>query len=99
MVNKVSEKLLEKKLSKEVKLLGGQCLKFTSPYFTGMPDRMILLPKGKVHFVELKSTSGRLSKRQKIVHAMLRDLKQGVTVIYDNNTLYNFIEQVKLYGI
>lgn len=30
-------------------------LKFTSPGMAGMPDRLVLLPKGKAFFVELKA--------------------------------------------
>ena len=52
----MNEKLLEKKLREEVKKLGGLALKFTSSTYTGMPDRIVLMPKGKVYFVELKTT-------------------------------------------
>ena len=38
-----------------VKEHGGIALKFTSPGFDGMPDRLILLPNGKMAFAELKS--------------------------------------------
>ena len=32
----------------------GLCLKFTSPSMTGIPDRIILLPKEKIEIIELK---------------------------------------------
>ena len=48
------EKEIEKALVKETKKLGGLCLKFTSPSMTGIPDRIILLPKEKIGFVETK---------------------------------------------
>ena len=56
-----SEKYLEKKLREEVRKAGGLAIKFTSPYFTGMPDRLVLMPKGRIWFVEVKSTGKRLS--------------------------------------
>lgn len=49
------EKEIEKALVRAVKKDGGKCLKFISPSFTGVPDRMVLLPKGKIAFVELKA--------------------------------------------
>ena len=51
----MQEKSLEKKLVKAVKSVGGIAPKLTSPGFDGMPDRLVLLPNGKVGFVELKA--------------------------------------------
>ena len=48
------EKEVEKKLVDEVKKRGGLCLKFVSPGFNGVPDRLLLLNKGKLSFVEVK---------------------------------------------
>lgn len=50
------EKYIEQKLVKEVKNHGGIALKFTSPGFDGMPDRLVLLPNGKLAFVGSEST-------------------------------------------
>ena len=52
----MQEKSLEKKLVKAVKSVGGIAPKLTSPGFDGMPDRLVLLPNGKVGFVELKAS-------------------------------------------
>ena len=49
------EKDIELKLVKAVKSVGGLCIKFTSPGFDGVPDRLVLLPKGKIAFIELKA--------------------------------------------
>ena len=49
------EKEVEQKLVKAVKLAGGFCIKFTSPGFDGVPDRLVLLPKGRIAFIELKA--------------------------------------------
>lgn len=38
-----------------MKKIDGMALKFTSPGMAGMPDRLVLLPKGKAFFVELKA--------------------------------------------
>ena len=49
------EKDIEQKLVKAIKQIGGMCLKFTSPGFDGVPDRLVLLPLGRMAFVELKA--------------------------------------------
>ena len=49
------EKTIESKLVKAVKNMGGLAPKFVSPGFDGVPDRIVLLPHGKIAFVELKA--------------------------------------------
>ena len=41
------EKTIEAKLVKAVRIMGGLAPKFISPGFDGVPDRLVLLPKGK----------------------------------------------------
>ena len=41
------EKIIEHKLLMEVKKIGGLALKFVSPGFDGVPDRIVLLHGGK----------------------------------------------------
>jgi len=54
-VKKVTEKNIEQKLVKAVKKRGGMALKFVSPGLDGVPDRIVLLPMGRIAFVELKA--------------------------------------------
>ena len=51
------EKAIEAKLVKavRVRIMGGLAPKFISPGFDGVPDRLVLLPKGKIAFIELKA--------------------------------------------
>ena len=49
------EKTIETKLVQAVRAKGGLAPKFTSPGFDGVPDRLGLLPGGKVAFIELKA--------------------------------------------
>lgn len=49
------EKTIETKLVQAVRAKGGLAPKFTSPGFDGVPDRLVLLPSGKVAFIELKA--------------------------------------------
>lgn len=50
----VLEKAIEQELVKHVKARGGLCLKMNSLNMSGIPDRLVLLPNGKMGFVELK---------------------------------------------
>jgi len=56
-----SEKAIEKYCQKVAKDYGGVAVKFSSPSNRGVPDRMLLMPGGRVAFLELKSTG----KKQK----------------------------------
>lgn len=59
-----SEKRVEEALSRAVKRMGGMAVKFVSPGLDGVPDRIVLLPGGKVAFVELKAPGKRLRPLQ-----------------------------------
>ena len=48
------EKTIEQELVKQVKARGGLCLKLNSHSMSGIPDRLVLMQKGKIAFVELK---------------------------------------------
>jgi hypothetical protein len=58
------ESLIEKKLVNEVKKRGGLALKFVSPGYDGVPDRLILFSGGQLAFVELKSSGKRMRPLQ-----------------------------------
>lgn len=76
------ESEVEKRLTQGVKKLGGLCLKWVSPGYAGVPDRIVFLPGGRVYFVELKQDTGRLSPRQKVVHKKLKNLGREVITLY-----------------
>lgn len=75
------EKQIENKLTKLVKKAGGIALKFVSPSFAGMPDRLVLLPDGVFAFVELKAPGKTPRPLQISRHEMLRSLGFKVYVI------------------
>lgn len=86
------EKHIEYKLRDKVKALGGLALKLIASGFTGLPDRLVLLPGGRVFFVELKNGSaGRLSARQVVVHKLLEKLGFPVWVISTEEQLQEFL--------
>ena len=75
------EKTVEHKLTVAVKKAGGIAVKFVSPSFDGMPDRLVLLPDGLIAFVELKAPGKRPRPLQEARHRMLRSLGFKVYVI------------------
>lgn len=59
------EKDIEKKLARMIEKHGGLCLKWVCPGWSGVPDRIVLLPGGVVLFVETKRPKGsRVAKLQ-----------------------------------
>ena len=50
------EQTIEHKLVVATKDMGGIAVKFISPSIYGMPDRLVLLPHGRLAFVELKAS-------------------------------------------
>lgn len=58
------EKTIELKLVKAVKIMGGLAPKFVSPGLDGVPDRLVLLPGGKIAFIELKAPGKELRPLQ-----------------------------------
>lgn len=68
----VSERQIEKHLVDCVKMRGGMSYKFISPGAVGVPDRIVML-KGKLAFVELKTSTGRVSPMQKYQHQRIEE--------------------------
>lgn len=77
----------ENKLRQKIRALGcsAVCLKFVSPGYTGVPDRIILLPGGRVIFVELKQPGKMERKRQRYVQSVLRRLGFDVFSAVDSD--------------
>ncbi len=58
------ESEIEKRLKNAVKMRDGLALKFVSPNFNGVPDRLLLLPEEKAAFAELKATGRKMRSLQ-----------------------------------
>jgi len=79
-----NEKTTEAYLRDEVRRLGGRSYKWVSPGCSGVPDRIVILPGGRVVFVELKSEGKTSTAQQRKRQAELRAL--GCTVYTDIDT-------------
>ena len=70
------EKEVEQKLKKAVHELDKRalCLKFESPGYSGVPDRIVFLPGGHIILVETKQPKKKERRRQLYVQGILRAL-------------------------
>ena len=89
------EKEIEKKLIQAVKQAGGICPKLVSPGFDGMPDRMVLLPNGKIGFVEVKATGEKPRPLQFSRHRLLRQLGFLVYVLDDAEQIGGMLDEIQ----
>jgi len=76
----MKEKRVEQTLSTAVRDRGGWAIKLL-PSVSGLPDRMVLLPGGRLIFVELKSPTGTVAPHQTVIHSRLRKLGFEVLVL------------------
>lgn len=86
------ERQIEQKLRNGVKAKGGLALKFVSPGTAGVPDRIVLVPGGRVYFVELKAPGKRLSPKQVKMATVLERLGHRVEVIDSMEKVKEFVE-------
>lgn len=87
------EASLEAYFRKRVRLsLGGVVYKL-APTETGIPDRLVALPGGRVILVELKTVFGSLSPRQKYVHEKLAELGTVVPVLYGRPAIDQWVQE------
>lgn len=88
------ESAVERKLVNGIRKLGGMALKFVSPGHAGVPDRLVLLPGGRIIFVELKTATGRLSALQLVTHINLVELGFPVRTLHGTEEVDRFLEEV-----
>ena len=87
------EAKVEAYLAREVKALGGLCFKLL-PSVTGLPDRLVVLPGGRVFLVELKSATGRLRERQKVIGIRLAARGVQVPVLHSTDDVDAWLESL-----
>ncbi len=89
------EKQIEQKLVQAVRKSGGMCLKFVSPNFDGMPDRLIILPGGKIAFTELKAPGKKPRPLQIARHKTLMKLGFHVYVIDSIEQIGGILDEIQ----
>ena len=88
------EKTIEQKLVKAVRQKGGICPKFVAPAFDGMPDRLALLPEGRLAFIEVKAKGKKPRPLQEARHRLLRSLGFKVFILDDEEQIPAMMEEV-----
>lgn len=89
------ESTIEAKLVRGVKALGGIAYKFVSPGTAGVPDRIVVLPGGRVIFVELKTDPGRLSPGQRVQLGKLRALGAEAVLVRGSAGVLEFLAKCR----
>ena len=89
------EKAIEAKLVQAVKSMGGLAPKFTSPGFDGVPDRLVLLPGGKLAFIELKAPGKALRPLQVRRKSQLESLGFSVYCIDRAEQIGGILDEIQ----
>ena len=85
------EKDIEKYLVKCVAQAGGKAYKFVSPSNRGVSDRIVCLPDGTTHFIELKRPGGKISPLQAMFARDMDQLNQNYEVLWSKEEIDRWI--------
>ena len=89
------EKIIEQKFRTAVRNAGGLAVKFVSPGLDGMPDRLALLPGGRMAFVEVKAPGKKPRPLQEARHRLLRRLGFKVYVLDDEGQIGGIMDEIQ----
>lgn len=89
------EKTVESKFTSAVKAKGGLAVKFTSPGFNGMPDRLVMFPGGRIGFVEVKAPGETPRPLQRSRHRLLRRMGFKVYVLDSIDQIGGIIDGIQ----
>ena len=90
----MNEKTVERHFKWAVEVLGGKTYKFVSPGVKGVADRVVCMPNGTTHFVELKTKGGRLSALQLIFAADMERLNQNYAVLWNIEDIDQWAQKI-----
>lgn len=88
------EREIEVRFIKAVKDKCGLALKFVSPNFNGVPDRLVLMPHGKMAFVELKAPKKKMRALQIKRKRQLESLGFSVYCVDDVRMIGDVIDEI-----
>jgi hypothetical protein len=85
------EKDIEAHLVRRVRDAGGVAYKFTSPAHRGVADRLVVLPGGRIWFVEVKKLGGRLSPLQRVFLDEIKGLGCNYKIVWSKEDADAFV--------
>lgn len=88
------EKTIEQKLTQAVMAAGGWAIKLNTTTAAGLPDRLLLMPKGTAAFVEVKAPGKKPRPLQRVQMEKLRNLGFPVFVLDDLGQIPQIIKEV-----
>ncbi len=92
--SKPIERDAERLLVDGVKSRGGRAFKLKFIGIDGAPDRLLLLPKGRMFLVELKDVGGMLEQSQKVLFPIIEKLGLKVHVLYGEAEVAAFLQEM-----
>jgi len=87
------EREIEKYFVKCVQAVGGKAYKFVSPSNRGVSDRIVCLPDGTTHFIELKRPGGKLSPLQSAFARDMDQLNQNYEVLWSKEEIDQWLRR------
>lgn len=92
--SRIKEKAIEQYLRSKIRAIGGECYKLSAEYDKGIPDRLVVLPNGKIRFIETKRPKGGvLSDMQRYKIKKLQNLKCVVRVLSTYEAVDEFVKE------
>jgi len=80
-------------VARALNTLGLMLVKMSPDGSTGWPDRLAILPRGRVVWFEFKRPGEDATLKQKYVHAQLRALGHEVHVVTDADTVLRILKE------
>ena len=90
------ERDVEAFLRKEIGDLGGMFLKWVCPGNDGVPDRILIMPGGRIVFVEVKTERGHLTGLQQVWQRELREQGCSAVTVYGMTGARELIEVIRV---
>ena len=90
----MKEKIIEQSLVRAVRAMDGLAPKWVSPGLDGVPDRIVLLPGGRIAFAEIKAPGKKPRPIQEIRIAQLRKLGFRVYVIDKEEQIGGVLDEI-----
>ncbi len=90
----IKERDVERYFKAQLEKRGALVFKFVSPGQIGVPDRVVLLPGGRVVFAEMKAPRAKPRPLQRAVFSRMARAGHPVYIIDSREAVKKFVEEV-----